>query len=382
MRRGTARRRAPAQTRPPRAAGRPPSSAATGHRQHVPAPPRRRSATSPLGTPNSAAAAAMASATYARTRSGRRPWRPAGRARRAGRPPRQRPAGRVLGERRATASASRRHRSRNGLLRRRPAGVSTIVRAGRPGEGAVRRVPAGTVVAVLADVRHARGRRRSPGPRGWPAARPRSVSSRVHARPGRTARRSHPTRRCRRRSGRPRRGSACRLRRERRLGRDRRETGRDRWRDRRHPVQVLGGGDLLGGRDPGLGARPAHAARAALVHPGRRDQRPEAPTTAMRAGDAELLGLVDRPADQLARPRRGRGRRCAGHVQSGADHVEAAVGDQVGAGHVRGVVGREEQRGAGQLLRARGSGPSASSTASRRRGRPASRRGPAWLRSR
>ena len=41
-------------------------------------------------------------------------------------------------------------------------------------------------------------------------------------------------------------------------------------RDGRHPVQVLGARDLLGRGDPGLGAGPAHAARAALVHARRR----------------------------------------------------------------------------------------------------------------
>src|ERR1700691_1393177 len=36
-------------------------------------------------------------------------------------------------------------------------------------------------------------------------------------------------------------------------------------------------------------------------------------------------------------------------ARSGAGHVVAAVGDHVAAGHVRGVVGREEQGGAGEL---------------------------------
>ena len=35
-------------------------------------------------------------------------------------------------------------------------------------------------------------------------------------------------------------------------------------------VQVLGARDALGRRDPGLGAGPAHAAGAAVVHPRRR----------------------------------------------------------------------------------------------------------------
>ena len=50
---------------------------------------------------------------------------------------------------------------------------------------------------------------------------------------------------------------------EQRLRRRLGEPGRDRRGDRRHPVQVLGARDLLGGRDPGLRPGPGHTARAA-----------------------------------------------------------------------------------------------------------------------
>ena len=88
--------------------------------------------------------------------------------------------------------------------------------------------------------------------------------------------------------------------RERRLGRDEREAGRDRGRDDAEAVQVLGARDALGRRDPGLGAGPAHAAGAAVVHPRAGDQRAARADHDDAAGEAELLGLLDRAADQRA----------------------------------------------------------------------------------
>ncbi len=87
---------------------------------------------------------------------------------------------------------------------------------------------------------------------------------------------------------------------EQRLGGRRREPGRDRRGDRRHPVQVLGARDLLGGRDPGLRPGPRHPAGAARVHPGRGEQGAARADDGDRAAQAELLGLVDRALDERA----------------------------------------------------------------------------------
>ena len=85
---------------------------------------------------------------------------------------------------------------------------------------------------------------------------------------------------------------------EHRLRRGRGEAGRDRRREAGHPAQVLAARDLLGGRDPRLRPRAGHAARPAVVQPGRRDQGAAGPHDGQTAAESELLGLVDGPGDQ------------------------------------------------------------------------------------
>ena len=123
-----------------------------------------------------------------------------------------------------------------------------------------------------------------------------------------------------------------------------------------------------------LERRAGHAAGAAVVHPGAGDQRAAGAHHGDAAAQPELLGLVDGALDEAASRRTARSRSstsvmrrpcCSRRRRPGTPPVMCD-----------GVVGGQEQGGAGQLVRVRGCGPSASGSAAGRRGRTASPCGP------
>ena len=223
-----------------------------------------RSARSPLGAWNSAAAAATASATYAPLVGASSiasccigsPRRSTTQTETA------RPSARGPGDHRVRESAGP---VEVGLLRGGRGGRHAHARGRLVAPGAERRGPASEVVAVLADVLLLeRVRDEEVLGVGGPAVGQHhlGVEARRDERADGGARRRDarhdPAVAADRHAARAR---------ERRLGRDEGEAGRDRGRDHAEAVQVLGARDALGRRDPGLGAGSAHAAGAAVVHP-------------------------------------------------------------------------------------------------------------------